>query len=197
VQDPDPNAVDSGRILGVRIDVFASRRREFGTPYYLLLNQPEGKDGRLRVHRHTIPVCIPLKALVENYLPFPKDGGDDLKGRPQDLARFVRAVRRECVALGKRVEAVEGLREKLGRAQVVGEVRGLDKEGREVEIEFIDKHVARVSVGTDGRIEKVVLSHGVRGGGASVRGKAIERIILGGDGSIEGLVGRLSEAAKR
>ena len=197
MQDPDPNAVDSGRILGVRIDVFATRKRKFGTPYYLLLNQPEGKEGSLRVHRHTIPVCVPLKALIEKHLPFSEGGGDNLKGRPQDLARFVRAVRRECVALGKRVETVERLREELGRAQEVGEVICLDNEGREVEIKFVDKHAARVSVGTDGRIEKIVVKNGARGGGASVRGKAIERMILGADGSIEGVVGRLSKGAKR
>jgi central kinetochore subunit Mal2/MCM21 len=129
-----------------------------------------------------------MKALVEKYLPYPEKGDDNLKARPQDLGRFVRAVRRECVALGKRKEAVAGLKEGLGRAHGVGEVTSLDGEGKEVEIELLNKHIARVSIKMDGTIEKVVVK-----GGASVKGKAIERFILGGDGRIESLLARMSD----
>ncbi|QDS67972.1 hypothetical protein FKW77_009085 [Venturia effusa] len=181
VQDPDPNAVDNGKVLGIRIDVFSSRKKMFETPYYLLLNQPEGEGGR---------------ALGQRYIPYPDKNEEGDENRPQDLPRFVRAVRRECVSLHKRIEAVQTLQEELGRALGVMEVRALDGEGREVEIEFVDKHVARISVDTDGTIGKVVVRNGSQGG-ASVRGKAIERLVLGGDGRIDSLLTRLSDGLVR
>lgn len=197
VQDSDPNAVDNGKVLGIRIDVFSNRKRKFETPYYLLLNQPEGEGGRMKVHRHTIPVCVPLKALAERYIPYPDASEEGDENQRQDLSKFLRAIRRECVSLHKRIEAVQMLEEELGRTQGVLEARALDIEGREAEIEFLDKHIARISIDTDGTIEKVVVRHCSRGGGASVRGKAIERMILGGDGRIESLMTRISNGMDR
>lgn len=160
-------------------------------PYYILLNQPEGEGGRVRVHKHTVPVCVPVKALGQRFLPYSEGDEEDGEKRPQDLGKFLRSVRRECVCLHRRVEAVATLREELGREQGVLEVRTLDVEGRDAEIEFADKYIARISVDTDGTIDKVGVRHGSRGGGASIRGKAIERMILGGDGRIDSLTARL------
>lgn len=184
-------------MLGVRIDVFSSLKRRFEVPYFVLLNQPEGEGGRLRVHKHTVPVCVPVEALGERFLPYAPGGGEEGDQRPQDVGRFLRAVRRECVCLRKRVEALDILKAELGRARGVVGVRVLDGEGREAEIEFVDKYVARVSVDTDGTIGKVVVRNGSRGSGASVRGKTIERVILGGDGRIETLTARLSDGLDR
>ncbi|TID12786.1 putative cenp-o kinetochore centromere component protein [Venturia nashicola] len=195
VQDPDPNAVDNGKVLGARIDIFSSSKRKFETPYYILMNQPEGEGGRLRIHKHTIPICVPVKALGEKYLPYPDEDEEGAEKRRQDVGRFLRAVRRECVSLHKRVEAVQMLKEELGREQGVLEVRALDTEGREAEIEFMDKHIARISIATDGTIEKVIVRHISPGTEASIRRKAIERIIKAGDNKIDSLTTRLIETS--
>ncbi|EOD46040.1 cenp-o kinetochore centromere component [Neofusicoccum parvum] len=55
VKDPDPYAVDNGKILGVRIEVSVKGR--FAAPYYLLLNRPSPESENLRIHKHTIPPC--------------------------------------------------------------------------------------------------------------------------------------------
>lgn len=156
----------------------------------------------MRVHRHTIPVCVPLKALGERFIPyFDSDASSSAEGGienrpPQDLSKFLRAVRRECVSLHKRIEAIETLKEELARTQGVREVRGLDIEGREAEIEFVDRHIARISIDTDGTIEKVFVRKTPRGE-TGLRGKAIERMVLGGDGRIESLTARLSDGRAR
>lgn len=71
MQDPDPQAVDAGRVLGLRIEVMAKAR--FVRPYFVMLNRPWGAHARsfLRVHRHTVPACVPLSGLAARYLPPP------------------------------------------------------------------------------------------------------------------------------
>ncbi|KAG4417969.1 hypothetical protein IFR04_008936 [Cadophora malorum] len=110
VQDPDPNAVDGGNILGLRIDV--SSTGKFIKPYYILLNKPFPGTDLLRIHRHTVPPSIPLPSLAEKYLPNGKGSaamsavvGAGAGAKKQDLRRFVRALRREIVGCGG--EAVE------------------------------------------------------------------------------------------
>lgn len=132
-RDPDPCAVGDGSILGLRFEV-ASRAR-FLRPYYVLLNRPYGDRARnhLRVHRHTIPPCVPLAALAARHLPPPpkEDVEDDIGaegdsregdvemsrrsgGRGQDLATFVHALRREIVRYHNRIAGVADLRKAVG-----------------------------------------------------------------------------------
>ncbi|KAK4145339.1 Cenp-O kinetochore centromere component-domain-containing protein [Dichotomopilus funicola] len=134
-RDPDPHAVDGGAVLGLRIEVVS--RSRFLRPYYVLLNRPyqnqtqgrgrgrESGSRRLRVHRHTIPSCVPLAGLAARYLPGPaakkavsggEKGGDgdrakdQRRGKEQDLARFARALRRELVRYHHRLGVVADLR---------------------------------------------------------------------------------------
>jgi central kinetochore subunit Mal2/MCM21 len=105
VRDPDPYAVDNGNVLGVRIDV--SVRGQFVETYHVLFNRPGGGKGEgsnvLRVHKHTIPGCIPLQALANKLVP--------QQGREQDLVRFGRALRRELVGWHLRLRGEAGLKE--------------------------------------------------------------------------------------
>jgi central kinetochore subunit Mal2/MCM21 len=105
----------------VRIDICA-RGGKYVKPYYLLLKRV-GRDRKsLRVHRHTIPVFIPLRQLEERYLPVPtatsRTGENDIlkpsKQKKQDLKKLVRELRRELVSWHLRSDAVDLLREELG-----------------------------------------------------------------------------------
>ena len=136
VRDPDPHAVDGGAVLGVRVEVMS--RARFIRPYFVMLNRPYAAAGHpraLRVHRHTVPPCVPLAALAARYLPAPgtsrkrvrddDDGGSDEDGdgraasstsggSKQDLPRFVRALRRELVRYHNRVAVIGDLRKAAG-----------------------------------------------------------------------------------
>ncbi|KAF2807429.1 uncharacterized protein BDZ99DRAFT_465310 [Mytilinidion resinicola] len=132
VQDPDPYAVDSGRVLGVQIEVFTNGA--FLPPYHILLHRPYATHPHtLKIHKHTLPPCIPLSQLARKHLPQP---AKNEAGEPvQDLQKLVRAVRWETQSWHLRVAAVERLREEAGlgpthpRApedEEVGVMQGLD-----------------------------------------------------------------------
>ncbi|KAL6712402.1 hypothetical protein ACN47E_000279 [Coniothyrium glycines] len=108
VVDPDPNALNNGNVLGISIDV--SLRGKFIETYHVLLHA-RGQDNAgnkvLRVHKHTIPPCIPLQQLEQKWLP----GLLEKEGREQDLVRFGRALRKELVSWHLRVQAVDEMRE--------------------------------------------------------------------------------------
>ena len=108
VRDPDPHAVDEGRILGIQIEVFVNRA--FIPPYHLLLHRPSPASPALKIHHHTIPPCIPLAPLAAAHLPQPSAAGGDPARPAQNLPRLVRALRRELVAYHLRLAAVEKLR---------------------------------------------------------------------------------------
>jgi central kinetochore subunit Mal2/MCM21 len=114
VQDPDPHALNGGNILGVSIDVSLGGR--FVETYHVLLSVRD-KEGKkvLRIHKHTIPPCIPLQPLANKWLPA---GGKDEELDPeQDLVRFGRLLRKELVGWHMRVNAVEVLRKEAGLAK--------------------------------------------------------------------------------
>lgn len=162
VRDPDPCAVDGGRVLGVRIEVVT--RGRFLRPYFVLLNRPYGEatasaarenaaDGPLqqqqrqsdeesrrtrarylRVHRHTVPPCIPLAGLAARHLPPPPAaqpaGAVPEAATQQDLARFARALRREITRYHCRIGVIKDLRRAAGlEEKEVGE--GEDGRGDE------------------------------------------------------------------
>lgn len=108
VRDPDPHARNDGNILGVSIDVALGAK--FIETYHVLLNWRESAEGSrvLRIHKHTIPPCVPLQQLANKWLPQAgKNGHDEVQ---QDLVRFGKALRKELVAWHLRVNAVEVLR---------------------------------------------------------------------------------------
>ncbi|KAF2229060.1 hypothetical protein EV356DRAFT_23671 [Viridothelium virens] len=85
--DPDPHALDAGRILGVRIDVLLNG--QISVPYTLLLHRPyPDLTPALRVHKHTVPAAVGLDRLLQRWLPFPRvdvRAGTVKEGRKQDL----------------------------------------------------------------------------------------------------------------
>jgi central kinetochore subunit Mal2/MCM21 len=111
VQDPDPNAINNGNVLGVSIDVAIGGR--FIETYHVLLNWRTRDASRLlMIHKHTIPPCIPLQQLANKWLP---TGGKDVEVDPeQDLVRFGRLLRKELVSWHMRVKALEDLRKEAG-----------------------------------------------------------------------------------
>lgn len=107
------------------------RAGRFLQPYVVLLNRPYGSESgsesedtiaktHLRVHRHTIPSCIPLGGLAARYLPPPRVAeaiGDEdapAKRRSQDLSLFVRELRQRLVAYHNRLGAVADMRKAAG-----------------------------------------------------------------------------------
>lgn len=199
VQDPDPNAVDEGRVLGVRIDVFSPDERAFQTPYYVLLNRPDGEGRELRVHKHTIPAFVPLQTLVRRYLPLREEDASEKQGSEQDLSKFVRALRKELVAHHKRLDAFQKLKREMGKRHGVEEVTMLDVSGKEVEIVFVSKIVARLRIATSGKIEKVAVGPSQAVDevpeNAMKSYREIKKVIEGGDGRIDSLLVRLQKRA--
>lgn len=131
VQDPDPRAVDGGSVLGIRFEIMRSGR--FLQPYVVLLNRPYGTAGDdseaedntaktyLRVHRHTVPNCIPLSGLAARYLPPPTaaservgDGEAPARRKTQNLSLFVKELRQRLVAYHNRLGAVADMRKAAG-----------------------------------------------------------------------------------
>jgi central kinetochore subunit Mal2/MCM21 len=175
VQDPDPNAIDSGRVLGVRIDVCLDGR--FIAPYYILLNRISSSSQDLRIHKHTLPPCIPLAGLASKWLSAPprvsKDGIQKPAARKQDLARLVKEVRREVVGYHRRLEAVNELRKALGFEVVASDstqksetrpgryglkrLEVADAEGCMLRLEWSDGKIGRIRTDKDGKVEKIVV----------------------------------------
>lgn len=107
VKDPDPCAVDDGNVLGVRIEV--SIRARFIETYHVLFNRPNVAHANvLKIHKHTIPPCIPLQPLANKWLPMAKKSAEEPK--EQDLVKFGRHLRKELVSWHLRLDALEKLR---------------------------------------------------------------------------------------
>jgi central kinetochore subunit Mal2/MCM21 len=170
VRDPDPHAVDNGVVLGLRFDVMTSAR--YLHPYFVFLNRPWASErGFFRVHRHTVPPCIPLSGLAARHLPAPKKRTEDdtiATDQPrQDLVLFVRTLRREMVRYHNRVGAMADIRrgvglakpkanETAGRKSVV-DVRAIDPEAKQVRLEWSDGRSGRIVMDDDGKVTKAVV----------------------------------------
>ncbi|KAK4117497.1 hypothetical protein N656DRAFT_773647 [Canariomyces notabilis] len=243
-RDPDPHAVDGGAILGIRIEVLS--RGRFLRPYYVLLNRPYssgaaadgsgngvGENGNarrqgkgktwLRVHRHTLPACIPVAGLAARYLPAPPKTGDDVDGgrdegrakiqEKQDLARFARAVRREVIRYHNRLGVVGDLRRAAGLDKKAdGETAAPEEEaaapeeegpGRLLDITASDAEAKHITIEwADGRIGRLVM--GDDGEivklvvvGRNGRDREAERELLGGAVRVDELARRLAASARR
>lgn len=111
VKDPDPCAVDNGNVLGVRIEVSTGGR--FIETYHVLFNRPNAQHkNMLKVHKHTIPPCIPLQPLVHKWLPMARRDAEATT--EQNLVKFGRSLRKELVSWHLRLEAVRKLRAEAG-----------------------------------------------------------------------------------
>jgi central kinetochore subunit Mal2/MCM21 len=171
VRDPDPNAVDNGVVLGLRFEVMTSAK--YLHPYFVFLNRPWSSAKKfLRVHRHTVPPCIPLSGLAARYLLPPKkrrdDVVDDERDSPkQDLVQFVRTLRREMVRYHNRIGAMADIRRAAGLARPVeGEkvmqtsivdVRAVDPQAKQTRLEWSDGRSGRIVVDDDGKVAKLVV----------------------------------------
>lgn len=216
-KDPSPHT-ESPDLLGIRIDV-CLRDGSFTKPYYLLLKRAGENRKALQLHRHTIPVFIPLQQLARKYLPGPQSGDANValkpwKKRRQDLRKLVQELRRELVAWHLRRDAVAFLQEELGitnnntgeESQTepglaqrdpnsaswklgISSVSPTSIEARYVRLEWRDGRAGRVKLSNRGLIERAVII------GDEGRDKAIETAIVGGDGRVENLVQRLLNMA--
>ncbi|PMD18459.1 hypothetical protein NA56DRAFT_680678 [Hyaloscypha hepaticicola] len=198
IRDPDPNIVNNGNVLGLRIDV--SSTGKFIRPYYVMLNKPFPNLDLLRVHRHTIPPCIPLALLVNRYLLNGKGsarmGSKEVGVRKQDLRRFARALRRAIVGYYNRISVIKSLRrefklnEKLsrkgkGRERVIVNISAADMKGKQVRIEWVNGRIGRCVVNASGGVKKCVVI------GENGRDWETERRVV--RGGMEGLGERLRE----
>jgi central kinetochore subunit Mal2/MCM21 len=196
VQDPDPFAVDKGKVLGIRIEAFTNSK--FIRPYYVFLNKPYKGSQIMRVHRHTVPPCIPLAALAAKYLPTPSTAsGEALKARKQDLPRFVRCLRREIASYHNRIAAITGMRKAFGldvkkgknkgkgRELVIRDISAADAEAKQIRFEWVDGRIGRAVVDGKGQIQKCVII------GEDGRDRDMERRILSGNKTIDQMAERL------
>jgi central kinetochore subunit Mal2/MCM21 len=196
VQDPDPNAIDSGSVLGVQIEVFATNERRFISPYYVLFNKPEADDISLKIHKHTIPTFIPIQQLAAKYLPLPDPAAALSTRQPsQNLPAFIRALRRELVSHHKRLSALTALKANLPPRH---SSRLLDSSGNEFEIELSNGSIARLKLSTDGKIENAIVRAKNEARGLTTvvgnRQRETERAILGGNRRVEELMDRLTRS---
>ena len=215
VKDPDPNAVGNGRVLGVRIEVFVdgtllSQHGRVATalltitgrflpPYYLFLNRLDSTSPSLRIHRSTIPACIPLSALSARYLPQPAStmAGDVPKPSPkQNLPRLVRELRRELVSYHLRCASIicaqrwykldDGGNAKT-REHGIKSIAGEDAGFKDIRLEWANGKIGRVRVGKDGLLQKCVVF------GDEGRERHVERQMMAGTRRLEDLRETLME----
>ncbi|KAI2615053.1 Cenp-O kinetochore centromere component-domain-containing protein [Hypoxylon sp. NC1633] len=196
IRDPDPNAVDGGNVLGLRFEVMSKSR--FLRPYYVMLNRPYQNSRHLRVHRHTVPQCIPLSGLAARHLPPPaRQANDDDEQKKQDLSKFVRALRRELVRYHNRsavigdLRSAAGLESKKGKEKEVEvevpivDISLADAQAKQIRVEWIDGRSGRLVIGDDGDIVKMVAQ------GENGQDREAVRRLLGGSVRIEEVARRL------
>ena len=200
VKDPDPYSADDGTVLGIRIEAFQSGR--FIRPYYVFLNRHHLDNSAWRVHRHTVPPCIPLDALAKRYLPQPTQSGDTVKVPKQGLPRFVKALRFHIVGYHSRIAVIAGMRRAFGldkskdgdkgkrRELTLSDISAADAEARHIRLQWMDGKIGRAVVSSNGNIIKCVVI------GEDGRDRTTERIVLGGDGRIDGMTERLLEQGR-
>ncbi|KAI0487203.1 cenp-O kinetochore centromere component [Xylaria cf. heliscus] len=168
VNDPDPSAVDGGHVLGLRFEILS--KAKFARPYYVMLNRPYADRRHLRIHRHTVPQCIPLSGLAARHLPTPtaKDDNDDVDApQEQDLPRFARALRRELVRYHNRAAVIgdmkkaAGLNSKKASDQEpeteITDISAADAEAKQISLQWRDGRSGRLVVNDDGDVVNMVV----------------------------------------
>lgn len=170
-----------------------------------MLNKPCPDSDLLKIHRHTVPPCIPLSSLASQHLPTPKTAGDVLKSKKQDLQRFVRALRREVIAYHNRTTVIKTLRKEFKldedanmskkgkgkqREKVIIDISAADAEAKQVRIEWVDGRIGRCVVGERGEVLKCVVI------GDDGRDREVERRLLGDAGEAEARMEGIGERLK-
>ncbi|KAI8953316.1 cenp-O kinetochore centromere component [Xylaria longipes] len=198
INDPDPNAVDGGNVLGLRFEIMA--KAKFVRPYYVMLNRPYANRRHLRVHRHTVPQCIPLSGLAARHLPLPAakgcgDGDDDDAPKKQDLSRFARALRRELVRYHNRATVIgdmkkaAGLNSKKAPDQEleteIADISAADAEAKQISLQWRDGRSGRLVMNDDGEVVKMVVQ------GDNGQDHEAVRQFLGGAARVEEVTRRL------
>ncbi|KAI1420710.1 cenp-O kinetochore centromere component [Xylaria sp. FL1777] len=165
VNDPDPNAVDGGNVLGLRFEIMS--KAKFVRPYYVMLNRPYANRRHLRVHRHTVPPCIPLSGLAARHLPLPASKDDDDTPKKQDLSRFAHALRRELVRYHNRAAAIGDMKKAAGLGPkkvpdqesetAIIDISAADAEARQISMQWRDGRSGRLIMNDDGEVVKMVV----------------------------------------
>ncbi|KAH8161027.1 hypothetical protein CIB48_g7216 [Xylaria polymorpha] len=196
VNDPDPRAVDGGNVLGLRFEIMS--KAKFVRPYYVMLNRPDTDRRHLRVHRHTVPQCIPLSGLAARHLPLSsaKDDDDDAP-KKQDLARFARALRRELVRYHNRAAVIGDMKKAAGLSSrkasdheleaEITDISAADAEAKQISLQWRDGRSGRLVMNEDGEVVKMV----VQGGNGQDRETV--RQFLGGAARVEKVTRRLEK----
>lgn len=162
VRDPDPNAVDGGNVIGLRLEIMS--KGQFLRPYYVMLNRPYFNSKYLRVHRHTVPPAIPLSGLAARHLPAPRP--ESSNPPLQNLDHFVRSLRREVVRYHNRLGASADLRRSLGLHELTYEnikpsdivdIGIADIEAKHIRLSWADDRNGRIIMDDDGKVEKMMV----------------------------------------
>ncbi|CAK7274984.1 hypothetical protein SEPCBS57363_006444 [Sporothrix epigloea] len=220
VRDPDPNAVDDGRVLGLRFDIMMAA--QFLRPYYVLLNRDHSQsrpntreqtqfaangkdvtDAPLRVHRHTLPPAIPLSGLATRHLGATQYASSGPKS--PDLYGFARATRRALVRYHNRLAVIGDLRRSVQQtaSKTVAEAASngveLDPSSLLADVSGADAEAKQIRFDwADGRTGRLVLNDDghiqkmVVIGATSARDRAAVRALLADEKTATGLVRRLS-----
>ncbi|KAM0333573.1 hypothetical protein ACHAQA_002238 [Verticillium albo-atrum] len=197
MRDPDPNAVDGGKVLGIRFEIMSKSR--FLRPYYVLLNRPYADSRHLRIHRHTVPPSIPLPGLAARHLPSPKPADAEAQ-TTQDLSRFVRTLRREIVRYHNRAAVIGDLGRAAtllrgddsatpdeDRSTALVDVRAADAQAKQAELGWADGRTGRLVMNDDGQLEKlVVFRH-------DARDRETTRALAGDSRRVEDIVRRMND----
>ncbi|EPQ66519.1 hypothetical protein BGT96224_4043 [Blumeria graminis f. sp. tritici 96224] len=172
IQDPDPYAIDNGRLLALRFDV--SNRGKYVRPYYVMLNQARnGEEKLIRIHRHTLPPAIPIDSLFRRYMSQDTDtlaNSVQLKylAPGKSLLLFSRALRRAIIAYHNRLLAIETLRteftpRKTGNLKetihlhTLKDITATNAEATQLYIEWMDGRIGLVLIDENGVVKKCAI----------------------------------------
>lgn len=216
----------TSKMLGVRIDVCANDGLFAPPYYLLLQRvgvesekgggekeKGEGGSDRnqhrenrlLRIHRHTIPAFIPLRKLEQRFLPLPTPKGSAASGPvTQSLDGLVAAVRRALASWHLRTNAISFLRTQLlesadGAPARITDVSATALEARYVRLLWADGRIGRFRLSDNGLVECAVVTGRRADNGGGVHGgrdAVMEKVLVGGDGRVEGLAARLVQAGR-
>lgn len=188
---------------------------KFQNAYHVMLNRPfkeedgsEERRGLYRVHRHTLPACIPLTSISSRFLPNGKgilnNGSTGREGaRQQDLKAFTRSIRRELVSYHKRLSSIKALRKEFNLSSssssllskgkspenVIIDITPADPEAKQMRIEWVDGRIGRVAMDEKGKVVKCVVI------GEEGRDRDVERRVMSSMGN--GLGARIEDVGTR
>ncbi|CEJ91275.1 hypothetical protein VHEMI06997 [[Torrubiella] hemipterigena] len=194
IHDPDPNAVDEGRVLGVRFEIMSAG--QFLRPYYVMLNRPFERSRLLRVHRHTIPPAIPLSGLAARHLPPPKKGHGGREPK-QDLDMFVKRLRREIMRHHNRLGVTADLRQSArvneqarsdAETPAIIDVGVADVEAKQIRLTWADDRTGRIVMDDDGKVLKFAIF------GPDGRDWETAKALLGSHDRVEDIVELLEQS---